>query len=250
MKTHLLISPFLIVAFFILTSMTTADINHIPSPTQHSFNDFFRKRSLVISSISELEIQFKKGFNFFEKIKINLAKRKFAKQLKKDRQDGCDTIKLITGEILTAFVSEVTHSEINYKKCDDKTGPTYTLKKSAISMISYANRSTEYFGNKNPAGVRNYGIVNSGIARTDPLAVASLASLVMGIVGVLTAAPILSILVPVGIVFGFISKNRIKKSKGKLKGRGLALAAIIGGFITVALVATVVTIVISSYAGG
>jgi hypothetical protein len=101
-------------------------------------------------------------------------------------------------------------------------------------MITYANGSKDYFGNEKPAG-NSDDIVNSEIAKTDPLAIASVASVTVGILGMLLSAPVLAILIPVGVVLGFVSRNRIKNSKGKLKGNSLALAAIIGGFIAIAL---------------
>jgi hypothetical protein len=238
MKPAIFRSPVLIVAIFILTSMTNATIKTTPPKTQHPFNDFFTKRSFVISSITELETKFKTKFNFFQRLKIQQVQKKFARQLKNDHLlDGCDTIKLKNGEEISAIVSEVNPGEVKYKKCDNKTGPTYAVKRSNISMITYANGSKDYFGNEKPAGINNDDIINSEIAQTDPIAIASIASLIVGVGGMLLSAPILAILIPVGVVLGFVSRNRIKNSKGKLKGNSLALAAIIGGFIAIALVA-------------
>jgi hypothetical protein len=235
MKPAIFRSPFFVAAIIILTSMTNATIKTNPPTKQHQFNNFFTKRSFVISSITELETKYKTKFNFFQKIKIQQAKKKFARQLNNEHLlDGCDTIKLKNGEEITAIVSEVNPGEIKYKKCDNKTGPTYAVKRADISMITYANGSKDYFGNEKPAG-NSDDIVNSEIAKTDPLAIASIASVTVGILGMLFSAPVLAILIPVGVVLGFVSRNRIKNSKGKLKGNSLALAAIIGGFIAIAL---------------
>ena len=236
MKPAILRSPVLVVAIFILTSMTNATLKTTPPTTQHQFNDFFTKRSLVISSITELETKFKTKFNFFQKFKINLAKNKFARQLKNEHLlDGCDTIKLKNGEEIIAIVNEVNPGEIRYKKCDNKTGPTYAVKRSDISMIVYANSSKDYFGNEKPAGANNAEIVNAEIAKMDPYAIAGFAALLGGIVALVAGAPILSLLIPIGIVLGFVGKSRIKKSNGKLKGNGLAIAAISGGLVIILL---------------
>ena len=81
---------------------------------------------------------------------------------------------------------------------------------------------------------------------TSGLAIASLAC---SIAGVFLFPIILSVL---GIVFGHISLNRIKRSDGLLKGRGLAIAGLIIGYaglvICVALIILVILIVIASAA--
>jgi hypothetical protein len=46
-----------------------------------------------------------------------------------------------------------------------------------------------------------------------------------------------------GIVFGFIARNRIKKSNGTLQGAGMATAGIICGLVAVALFVVYILIV-------
>jgi Domain of unknown function (DUF4190) len=60
---------------------------------------------------------------------------------------------------------------------------------------------------------------------TNGLAVASLVSSCVGIVPFLFGVPCI-----LGIIFGFVSRGRIKRSNGTLGGEGLALAGIIVGF--------------------
>jgi hypothetical protein len=248
MKPATVRSPVLVIAIIILTSMTNATIKTTPA-TQRRFNEFFTKRSFVFSSVHELETKYQTKFNFFQKLKIQHAKKKFTRELNAQHLlDGCDTIKLKNGEEIIAVVSEVNPGEIKYKKCDNKTGPTYAVKRSDISMITYANGSKDYFGNEKPVGENNDDVVNSDIAKTDPVAIAAIASVVVGVLGMLLSAPVLAILIPVGVVLGFVSKNRIKNSKGKLKGNSLALSAIIGGFIVIGLLAIGLIILATSVA--
>ena len=63
---------------------------------------------------------------------------------------------------------------------------------------------------------------------TEPYAIASLSLSILGIVTVV--GPV------VGIVFGFIARSRIRRSEGRSKGKGLALAGIILGFVDTAVV--------------
>lgn len=58
----------------------------------------------------------------------------------------------------------------------------------------------------------------------------AIASLVLSIVSLVGIGSIL------GIIFGFVSKRQIDRSAGTQKGKGLALAGIIIGFVTLALV--------------
>jgi uncharacterized protein (TIGR02145 family) len=50
-----------------------------------------------------------------------------------------DVITLLTGDDVNAKVEKVNDNEVEYKKWSNKTGPTYTLKKSEIFRICYAN---------------------------------------------------------------------------------------------------------------
>ncbi|GHT34666.1 hypothetical protein FACS189434_11220 [Bacteroidia bacterium] len=59
-----------------------------------------------------------------------------------------DVITLKSGDEIQALVQEIGTDEVKYKKFDNKTGPTYTLKKSDIFMIKYANGSKDVFANE------------------------------------------------------------------------------------------------------
>ena len=64
----------------------------------------------------------------------------------------------------------------------------------------------------------------------------AIASLVLSIVSVVGIGSIL------GIIFGFVARGQIERSRGSQKGAGLALAGIIVGFVTLALVLFAVAI--------
>lgn len=63
-----------------------------------------------------------------------------------------DVITMTNGEEVKALVLEITQSEIKYKKFDNPNGPNYTLKKSEIFMIKYANGSKEVYNIPTPEG--------------------------------------------------------------------------------------------------
>lgn len=69
-------------------------------------------------------------------------------------------------------------------------------------------------------------------AKTDGKAIASL---IFGILGILTAIILIGILLGIpAVILGHLSRSAIKKSMGKLKGAGMALAGLIMGYISLA----------------
>ncbi len=74
--------------------------------------------------------------------------------------------------------------------------------------------------------------------QTDGKAVASLICGILSVtlLGILTGLP--------AIILGHISRSKIKKSMGKLKGEGMALAGLIMGYISVALTFVVLVVLI------
>ncbi|HEX3027438.1 MAG TPA: DUF4190 domain-containing protein [Clostridia bacterium] len=64
----------------------------------------------------------------------------------------------------------------------------------------------------------------------------AIASLVLGITGVVTVFCCIGIIPCIlAVIFGFISNNRIKKSGGALKGKGMAIAGLVLGFVGVGI---------------
>jgi hypothetical protein len=59
-----------------------------------------------------------------------------------------DVITKKTSEDIQAKVLEVTTTEIKYKKSDNPEGPTFTIPKSDVLVISYQNGTKDYFDEK------------------------------------------------------------------------------------------------------
>jgi hypothetical protein len=64
-----------------------------------------------------------------------------------------DIITLLNGEDIDAVVQKVGDTDIEYKKWTNKNGPTYTLKKSEIFRICYANGEKDVFFKKEEQAV-------------------------------------------------------------------------------------------------
>ena len=56
-----------------------------------------------------------------------------------------DTIVKSNGDLIQAKITEITVSEVKYKKLNFQDGPTYVEKKSDIEMIKYSNGLKEHF---------------------------------------------------------------------------------------------------------
>jgi len=57
-----------------------------------------------------------------------------------------DIITLKNGEDIQAIVQEIGEVDVKYKKFDNPNGPNYTMKKSEIFTIRYANGGKDFFG--------------------------------------------------------------------------------------------------------
>ncbi len=60
-----------------------------------------------------------------------------------------DVIYLTNGDEIKSLVSEVTSTTVKYKKFSNVDGPTYTINKSDILMIIYANGEKDIFISSN-----------------------------------------------------------------------------------------------------
>jgi len=74
-------------------------------------------------------------------------------------------------------------------------------------------------------------------ARTNPLAVASL------LLGFLSLFPLFGIL---AVVFGHVARSQIRKSAGRQKGAGMALAGLILGYLALGFILVLILVVIPS----
>lgn len=63
----------------------------------------------------------------------------------KNSPDSCDNIILRDGSEIRGYVVELGVSEIRYKKCEYKDGPTVVIEKSKVFMIQYVNGSKDVF---------------------------------------------------------------------------------------------------------
>lgn len=138
-------------------------------------------------------------------------------------QEICDTIVSTLGDVIIGKVVEIGDSEIKYKRCGISDSPTYSVRKSNISAIKYANGTRDFFTNTTPVDYR----YSSEERKIEGLGLAGFVSSLVGLI-------ILGI--PLGLVaitFGAISLSRIKRSPGRYKGRGFAIVSLVLGIIDI-----------------
>ena len=61
------------------------------------------------------------------------------------QNEKCDDLIFKNGEEIYGLISEITTSEVKYKRCDNPEGPTFSLEKSKLLMIRYKNGTKDVF---------------------------------------------------------------------------------------------------------
>ncbi len=79
-----------------------------------------------------------------------------------------DSIILVTGDEINAKILEVTAKAIKYKKFENITGPTYSLKKSEVFMLKYPNGETKIISEKKSNTLKNENIQSQKVTSEKP----------------------------------------------------------------------------------
>lgn len=155
--------------------------------------------------------------------------------------DPCDELIFNDGTEQKGKVTEITETEIKYKKCDMEDGPVYTVKKTSLFMIKYADGRREVF--KEPKTTSNSSTTrkndNNAIKKTHPMAIASL------VMGILSIIPYFTLITGIlAIVFGNSALRKIAANPDRYDGEGLAKAGKIIGIVFLSLYTFIILLVI------
>lgn len=148
-----------------------------------------------------------------------------------DPQKGrCDTIILRSGSFIPCKIAEINLKDIKYRKCNYQDGPVITILKSDVAVINFGNGTSEIIISSNPNDFNARGEGAGSMPKQSPT---------LGTIGFLTSLVGLFVAsIPLGlvaIIFGASAIGKINRDPQKYKGRGLAAATIIIGFIEVVL---------------
>jgi hypothetical protein len=145
------------------------------------------------------------------------------------KNEGCDDLIFKDGSEVKGKVSEISSTEVKYKKCDMPDGPVYVVKKSELFMIRYANGTREVFKEEvkpNPEKPKN-----APLKKVHPMAMAALilgiVSYILFFIGFIPAI--------LAIVFGDIARERIRQQPDLYEGEVLAKVGKMLGIVYLAL---------------
>jgi hypothetical protein len=169
---------------------------------------------------TELIINHPGSSSSFTSVKSKTSKNRFVTE---GTQQPCDTIVSTMGDVIIGKVTEVTDNEIKYKRCGISDSPVYSIRKSNISVIKYANGTKDFFTASGPVDYR----LSTEERRLEGL---GLAGFISGIAGLFVLGIPLGLL---AVIFGGISLSKIKRSSGRLSGKGYAIASLVLGLIDV-----------------
>jgi hypothetical protein len=161
-------------------------------------------------------------------------------QTNTQNDESCDVIYFRNNKVVSAKVVEINSTDIKYKRCDNLDGPLIVVDKNSVKSILYKNGDTETFTENYPVKPTQE---NTTIQKTTPNTGAkydgfAIASFVCGFLFML------AIPVPLAIIFGIISLDRIKASQGKLIGKALAITGIIVSLLIILLLVSFIIVAV------
>lgn len=247
---HFFTGVILLIISLITTSMIVPG-HKVPSP-QLTLQELLIKRAFIYTDNVKLEAIGHRKLTGMEKIVFKKIRIQFRKELQKQHLLGnCDTVVMKDGSKFKAIVTEVRSSEIFYKMCDEPEGPTFSIKTAALLYIQYANGSRVDYQGKEASSTTSKNTKEE----TDPLAIAAFAT-GLGSLFSLLLSSVTGLLGFIGFfgfiaafILGLMSLSNIKKSKGKLKGKGMAIAGLIigiGGILLFALAILLIVLLVST----
>lgn len=165
----------------------------------------------------------------------------------------CDTVFFINGEKIEAKVLEINQKNIKYTKCNSQQGPLYTVLKSEIARIKYANGTEDNF--HQPVVRREVQVEEKKKILTDELKdtvqyvkdeypykiekpegkrleAMGIIGLVSGIAGFFYLPFVFGSL---AMILGAASLGTISRNKDRFSGEGFATISLIAGFFGVVL---------------
>jgi hypothetical protein len=141
------------------------------------------------------------------------------------KDEGCDDLIFKDGSEVKGKVTEISSTEVKYKKCDLPDGPVYVVKKSELFMIKYANGTREVF--KDEVKPKPEKPKSDTLKRVHPMAVAAfilgIVSFILFFIGIIPAI--------LAIVFGDVAQGQIKRQPDLYEGEVLARIGKILGIV-------------------
>jgi hypothetical protein len=158
------------------------------------------------------------------------SQRRFTPLVQK--KEDCDLIVLRSAEEVKGKVVEITTDLIKYKRCDMPDGPVYSVRKSEVFMIKYANGSKEIInpeGNKGVPAADQKTTTETPAAhkKMHPYAIASFVISIALLVSLMGEGIFVALgaLAVASVIFAIVALGA--SAKEQWRGRGLAITAIV-----------------------
>lgn len=120
--------------------------------------------------------------------------------------DSCDMLVLRNGDEIEAKVTEISTSEIKYKRCNHLTGPTVIIDKADVLFVKYSNGTKEVFNTKQ-APQRVERPTTSNDSGSPALRAVGVILIIIGVLFIL-AVSILGGLIVLGLGLLFLSSGK------------------------------------------
>lgn len=235
MKKNIILPFFLLLAFSLSAinpnSPNKLLIEQSVAQDQVTLSDFTKFKKKDLKKRLGRRLTFKENIGFF------FMKRFIKRAIKKDPALGeinsslffgaCSKIVMKNGDIIEADISQITPSEVKYRRCGKSEDPEIVLDKRDVLSIQASDGAVIYRDTGRETNVRSqrdYTRASSQIdsRQLEPYAI---------------WAAVFALLIPiVGIVLGVISLTRINKNPDKYKGAGWAWFGIIFSVLWILLV--------------
>jgi hypothetical protein len=153
-------------------------------------------------------------------------------------KDTCgDKLLLQNADELLVKVIEIDDHAIKYKRCDNLSGPTYSIAKSKVALITYVNGTKEVIMNEPPGKKTPEMNINQPQVpkRTNPLGLASLLIYILGTIllnsmNFTMITPSLAILLLllscIPLIMAYVSLFQFKREPSKYKGRWMPVLVV------------------------
>lgn len=177
-----------------------------------------------------------------------------------EQENKCDTIVLKSGTLIPCKISEIDLNVIRYRKCDYLEGPVITVAKTDIIALIYANGTSEAITTPeqyvitDPAARSNNASTQPVVTPSNPYVYtnpnpqfyevpketkpSAILSFLSSMVGLFVASIPLGI---VAVILGATAIGKINRDPKRYKGRGLAIAGIIVGFVEIVLMLAILS---------
>lgn len=244
----------LLLLLFVCTIEFGFSISPVPAPTLPHAAEGMNIETFVHTPTAELQQLLGHELNWKDKLALALVKRKLKRQLKQNPEigslmvsalpaEGCSRIILKSGDVIEADVSQITPTEVKYKRCGKPGDPEIILAKEDVLSIQASDgeiifRNTDSQPAYASKPTRN---MNQRGAKIEGMGIASLVVGISGLIVGLFLTGIAGLVAGViAVVLGAVSLNRIRRYPDQYAGKGLAWTGIICGTAITALFALAV----------